>query len=281
MGQKMQVKTQMAADAAAESADSAAEWAELNVKLDTLVKLMEEQVMLQRVGLLEEGHVLRFAHGGALDIALSLPNAQDDYLQRTILKNRAFYEGRLLATVQGMNLISASTTVCDIGANIGNHAVFFGKVLGARQVLAFEPQANVYATLCRNLEINGLTDALAYNCLVGAKSGRGSVTRFNSRNLGGTTFMPAKDGTVPMVALDDLADAEEMKGLGFVKIDAEGMQMDVLTGAKKLIKAKKPALWIEISQRDGLMAEIMTFLDGFGYSNVQIGPNDHIFTARK
>lgn len=274
----MQAKTQMAA---AEGADSAAGLAELSLKLDAIAKLMEEQVMLQRIGLLEEGHVLRFAYGGAHEIALSLPNAQDDYLQRMILKNRAFYEGRLLATVQGMNLIDAKTTVCDIGANIGNHAVFFGKVLGARQVLAFEPQANVYATLCRNLEINGLTDALAYNCIVGAKSGRGSVTRFNPRNLGATTFAPAKDGSVPVVALDDLADAEEMKGLGFVKIDAEGMQMDVLAGAKKLLKAKKPALWIEIMQRDGLMGEVMAFLSGFGYSAVQIGPNDHVFTARK
>lgn len=258
-----------------------ADLGELNAKLDLMLRLLDEQLMLQRVALLEDGHVLRFAHGGAQDIALSLPNAQDDYVQRIILKTRNFYEHRLLATVQGMNLIDPTTTVCDIGANIGNHSVFFGKVLGARQVLAFEPQANVYATLCRNLELNGLTDALAYNCLVGAKSGRGEVTRFNPRNLGGTAFAPAKDGPVPMVALDDLIDADEMKALGFIKIDTEGMHMDVLQGAKKILKARKPAIWIELLQRDNCFAEAAKFLDGFGYGSVQIGPNDHIFTQKK
>ncbi|WP_331795118.1 FkbM family methyltransferase [Pseudotabrizicola sp. L79] len=258
-----------------------ADMTELSGKLDLMLKLMEEQLMLQRIGLLDAGHVLRFAHGGNQEISLSLPNAQDDYVQRMILKTRSFYEGRLLATIQGMKLIDATTTVCDIGANIGNHSVFFGKVLGAKQLLAFEPQANVYATLCRNLELNGLTDALAYNCLVGAKSGRGDVARFNPRNLGSTAYTPAKDGAVPMVALDDLMDGDEMKSLGFIKIDADGMQLDVLQGAKKILKAKKPALWLEMMPRDPVSGEIVKFLEGFGYSAVQIGPNDQVFTARK
>lgn len=259
-----------------------ADLAELNSKMDQMLRLMEEQLMLQRVSLLQDGHILRFAHGGTQDISLSLPNAQDDFVQRSILKTRNFYEWRLLATVQGMNLITENTTVCDIGANIGNHSVFFGKVLGAKQVLAFEPQPNVYATLCRNLELNGMTDALAYNCLVGAKSGRGEVAKFNPRNLGGTSFVPTKDGSIPMVALDDLIDAEEMKNLGFLKIDTEGMQMDVLMGAKKLIKAKKPAIWVELLQRDkDAYVDAAGLLEGMGYSSVQIGPNDHLFTYSK
>ncbi len=260
---------------------ASADLGELSGKLDQMIKLMDEQLMLQRIALLEAGHVLRFAHGGNQEISLSLPNVQDDYVQRMILKNRSFYEGRLLATVQGMNLIDATTTVCDIGASIGNHSVFFGKVLGAKQVLAFEPQPNVYATLCRNLELNGLTDALAYNCLVGAKSGRGDVVRFNARNLGNTAYAASNDGAVPMVALDDLMDGDEMKSLGFVKIDADGMQMDILQGAKKILKARKPALWIELGRRDPVLGDVTKFLEGFGYSAVQIGPNDQVFTARK
>ena len=277
----MQAKKSLGLVESQETTATPAEIAELNGKLDVVIRLMEEQLMLQRVQLLEEGQVLRFAYGGTREISLALPNAQDDYVQRMILKTRNFYEARLLATVQGMNLINETTTVCDIGANIGNHSVFFGKVLGAKQVLAFEPQPSVYATLCRNLELNGLTDALAYNCLVGAKSGRGEVARFNSRNLGGTAFVPAKDGSIPMVALDDLLDSEEMKNLGFLKIDTEGMHMDVLNGAKKLLKARKPAIWVELLQRDNAYPEAAKMLEGLGYSSVQIGPNDHVFTSRK
>jgi FkbM family methyltransferase len=255
--------------------------AALSGKLDQMIRLLDESIHLQRVALLEEGNTLRLQVDGLRDVVLALPNAQDDFVQRTIVKTRNFYEARLLATVQGMGLIGADTTVCDVGANIGNHSVFFGRVLGARRVLAFEPQPHCYATLCRNLELNGLTDSLAYNCMVGQKSGRGDVTRFNARNLGGTAFSPAKDGPVPMVALDDLATAEEMKGLGFLKIDTEGMQMEVLQGARKILKAFKPAIWVELLAKENAYPETAKFLEGFGYASVQIGPNDHIFTVRK
>ena len=251
----------------------------LSGKLDQMIKLLDESLHLQRVALLEDGHILRF-HAGVQDIALSLPDAQDDYLQRVILRNRHFFEAKLLASVQAMGLIGPDVTVCDIGANIGNHSVFFGKILGAKRVLAFEPQPHCYATLCRNLELNGLTEALAYNCMVGPTSGRGEVTRFNPRNLGGTAFAPAKAGVIPMVALDDLIEADEIQGLGFIKIDVEGSQLDVLAGAKKLLKAFKPALWIELIERDNAYGPTSKLLASLGYTSVRIGPNDHIFTAK-
>lgn len=252
---------------------------DIGAKLDMIIRLLDEQVHLQKVALLENGHILRFVHDGMQEIALSLPQAQQDYVQRMILKARGFYEPRLLAAVRDMGVIGPKVTVCDVGANIGNHSVYFGKVLGAKRVLSFEPQPSVYGTLCRNLELNGLTDALAYNCLVGAKSGRGAVTRFNPRNLGGTAFAPGKAGEIPMLALDDLIDADEMRDLGFIKIDVEGMQMDVLKGAQKILKDKRPTLWVELLARDDAYPAAAKFLAGFGYDGRKIGPNDHVFIA--
>lgn len=262
------------------AAPAAAQMADLAGKLDQISKMMDESVHLQRVALLEDGHILRF-HTGMAQIALSLPDAQDDYVQRVILRSRQFYEARLLNMVHGMGLIQPDATVCDIGANIGSASVFFGKVLGARRVLAFEPQLHCYATLCRNLDLNALTDAQAYNCIVGAKSGRGEINRFNPRNLGATSFAPAKTGPVPMVALDDLIDAEEMHGLTFLKIDVEGMHLDVLSGAKKVIATFKPAIWVALPENSADYATTSKLLAGLGYESVRIGPKDHIFTPQK
>jgi FkbM family methyltransferase len=251
----------------------------MSEKMEQMIKLMDESVHLQRVALLDDGHILRF-QAGLARIALSLPDAQDDYVQRVILRSRQFYEARLLGAVQDMGLIKPDATVCDIGANIGNAAVFFGKVLGAKRVLAFEPQPHCYATLNRNLELNALTDAQAYNCMVGATSGRGDISRFNPRNLGATRFAAAKNGPVPMVALDDLIDAEELNGLTFIKIDVEGMHKDVLNGAKKVIKTFKPAIWVALSDTGADYAATAKLVEGMGYGATQIGPNDHIFTPK-
>ena len=135
-----------------------------NGRLDQLIRLMDEQVHLQRVALLEAGHTLRFNGPGAARIAFSLPDAQDDYLQRVILRTRGFYEARLLAMVAALGLVGPQSVVCDIGAKIGNHTVYFAKVMGAAKVLAFEPQAHCHSTLTDNIALNGLQDrAVAYN----------------------------------------------------------------------------------------------------------------------
>ena len=59
---------------------------EITRKLDLMLKLMDDQVHLQRVGLLQDGHILRFNASNGQRVALSLPDAVDDYVQRVILR---------------------------------------------------------------------------------------------------------------------------------------------------------------------------------------------------
>jgi FkbM family methyltransferase len=250
----------------------------LSKKLDQLIKLADDQVHLSRVALLEPGHILRFFSADGQQILLALPEAQDDYVQRVILRTRTFFEAKLLSMIHGMNLIDPASTVCDIGANIGNHTVYFGKMMGVGRVLCFEPQPACYATLTTNIDLNGLSDhATAYNCLVGAVTGNGRLARFNSRNLGGTAFEQASEGTIPMFALDDVITADDLATLDLIKIDVEGMQGDVLKGAEGVLDARKPALWVEILERDRAYAETAAFLGRFGYKAEKLGPNDFMF----
>lgn len=250
----------------------------LSRKLDQLVRLADDQVHLQRVSLLEPGHILRFfAHDGQ-QIALSLPEAQDDYVQRVILRTHTFFEAKLLSMVHAMNLVGPASTICDIGANIGNHTVYFGRLMGVDRILAFEPQPVCYATLTTNIDLNGLSNhATAYNCMVGAVTGNGRVARFNSKNLGGTAFEPAEGGAVPMFALDDVITADDLASLDMIKIDVEGMQGDVLKGAENILDARKPALWVEILEKDRAFAATAEFLARFGYKAEKLGPNDFMF----
>ena len=149
---------------------------DLSGKLDVMNRLLSEQIHLQRVALLEAGHILRFNAPGANRVALSLPDAQDDFVQRVILKTRDFYEARFLIQLRALGIVTPSSVVCDVGANIGNHTVYFGRVLQAAKVLAFEPQVHCHETLSTNIALNGLEDrAVAYNCMIGAATGSGQM----------------------------------------------------------------------------------------------------------
>lgn len=261
-------------------ADLAGQIEALGKKFDQLLRLAEDQILLQRVALLEEGHILRFHAPGGARVALSLPDAQDDYIQRVILKGHGFYEGRLLAQVRERGIVGPGSTVCDIGANIGNHAVHFAAVCGARRVLAFEPMAHCHATLSFNLDLNGLGQvATAYNCLIGAETGFARLAGFNPRNLGAASFVPAADGPIPMFALDDIMTADDLSSLDLIKIDVEGMQLDVLRGAEGVLAARRPALWIELLARDPSRAETEAFLARHGYRAEKLGPTDVLFRA--
>lgn len=252
----------------------------LSAKFDQMLRLMDEQVHLQKVALLEPGNVLRFNGPDMQKIALALPDAQDDYVQRVILRTRGFYEAKLLSIVQGLGIVGPKSVVCDVGANIGNHTVYFSRILKAAKVLAFEPQQHCYDTLCANIALNGLEKAaIAHHSLIGANTGNGQMAKFNARNLGGTAFMEAEAGDIPIFTLDDVVSSKDTAALDLIKIDVEGMQMAVLTGAKRILSKRKPALWVELLQRDDAFDETATYLAEFGYSAERIGPNDYLFIA--
>lgn len=252
----------------------------LSKKVDMMLRLMDEQLHLQRVALLEEGHILRFFAPGGQAIALSLPQAQDDYVQRMILRGRTFYEARLLAAVQAMGLVNAESIVCDVGANIGNHTVYFASVMGAAKVHAFEPQPHVFATLKANVALNALVGRTTlHNCLLGAEAGKGRQARFNPRNMGGTAFEAAGEGTIPVRMLDEVISAKARGALDLIKIDVEGMQDQVLKGAEGILDQRKPALWIEILEKDSGAADTVKYLSRFGYKGERLAPNDWLFRA--
>jgi FkbM family methyltransferase len=254
----------------------------VNTRLAQMIRLLDEQIALQRAGFLEDGHVLRFHAPGGKRVALSLPDARHDYVQRTILRSGTFFEAPLLARVAAMNLVGSHSTVLDVGANIGNHSVYFGAVLGAARVVAFEPQDHCATTLSVNLALNGLTDrAVVHRCLVGAAPGHGRMVGFQPRNLGGASFAQDAGGGLEMTSLDAAVPSTDRAQVDFVKIDVEGMQMQVLAGATALLAQRRPALWIELRDADEARGEVEPFLSRFGYRAVQISPTDFVFTATR
>ena len=248
--------------------------------LDQMLRVMNAQLHLQRVGLLEDGHILRFNAPNMQRIAMSLPDAIDDFVQGVIVQTRGFYEAKILARVQDEGIVGSASVVCDVGANIGNHTVYFGAVLGVAKVIAFEPQVHCHATLLANIALNGLEKrVVTHQSLVGAVVGRGEMVQFNTRNLGGTSFSVNDAGAMQVKTLDKVLTKADVANLDLIKIDVEGMQMAVLQGAVGILKTRKPALWVELLQRDDAFEETAAFLAGFGYAAERLARNDFLFRA--
>jgi len=151
-------------------------------------------------------------------------------------------------------LPTAGARVLDVGANIGNHAIFFDRVCHA-DVVVFEPNPPVAQELIANLRRNRCwrTDTRHLGVALGASSASGhlhlSQRDLDQNNRGGTCVQISAGGTVPVQRLDALVTGNA----DLIKIDVEGMALEVLAGAAELLQAEpRPMLFVEVEgQNEG------------------------------
>jgi len=152
-------------------------------------------------------------------------------------------ELRLLGT-----LIRPGSVVVDVGANIGTHSLFFSQAVGpAGRVLSFEPDRLLFQQLCANMALNSLTNVQPFNMAAGASAGTIHLTPLDptvNQNFGGVRL--EKDGSsasevVSVVQIDALG----LPSCRLIKVDTEGMELDVINGASQTILAHNPVLYLE------------------------------------
>lgn len=159
--------------------------------------------------------------------------------------------------------------ILDVGANTGNHTLFFAAVMAAESVIPIEPLPRAAAAIRAVVAENrlGNVDLSLLGRAVGAEEGRLRGIPSITAGLGATHFVPDPAGEVPVVPLDSLP----LGKVDFIKIDAEGMEMQVLAGAAAIIAAQHPILYVEVV--DEGIGEFMAWVDGNGYRVEKLFPD--------
>lgn len=170
--------------------------------------------------------------------------SNDAYIGRSLEAYGEFSEAEIDLWAQ---YVKPGHLVFDIGANIGAHTVALANLVGPRGVvLAFEPVRFLYHMLCGNLALNGLTNVRAYQCGVGANSREMNVPAidFTQPDTYGGVALSNKAAGEP-VSIISIDESVRVPACHFMKIDVEGMELDVLRGAHRLITRMKPVLYVE------------------------------------
>jgi len=188
-----------------------------------------------------------------------------DHIQRIILLTRSFYEEPMLRDMRSR--LAGDGVVVDVGANIGNHTVYLSKVC-QRKVFAYEPFRTAADKLRDQVTANGLEDVVEIRQkAVGAGPGVGAVKPHEGSNLGMTRVDAGAagddDSRIEIACLDDETFGGRVR---LIKIDVEGMEMDVLRGAVRLLSEDRPLLYVEVGD-DRRHAELAAFLQQFGYTS--------------
>ncbi|MBU6497403.1 MAG: FkbM family methyltransferase [Rhodospirillales bacterium] len=189
-------------------------------------------------------------------------NRHDQYVGASLATYGEFSPGEMVLFAK---LVGAGAHVVEVGANSGAHPVGLAQLVGpSGRVHAFEPQRIVFQTLCANLALNSCTNVLARHEAAGAEAGEILVPALapdRTNNFGGLSLRGATSGErVTLRRLDDLA----LPACHLLKIDAEGMEVEVLRGAAASVAAHSPFLYVE-NDRTERAAELVALLLGWNY----------------
>lgn len=154
----------------------------------------------------------------------------------------------------------------DVGANKGVYSFVLRR--HSHHVVAFEPNPKIRAVLCRWADQNVEVSPYA----LADKSGRsefriprGSRGYSNQRGTLSRARMSESDGIIEVEVrrLDELS----FRDVGFIKIDVEGFEREVLEGAQETISRERPRLLIEIEEYHTKRAieDDLSFVEGLGF----------------
>lgn len=137
-------------------------------------------------------------------------------------------------------------TALDVGANIGNHSMFFADLFA--KVIAFEPNPIASGILKLNLQLNdiGNVEVRPYGL-----SDRSASAQLNipDDNIGAATIADEgsspfdKAETISLVRGDDALEGDH--SIGLIKIDVEGAEAAVLEGLRGTISRHQPIIILE------------------------------------
>lgn len=139
-------------------------------------------------------------------------------------------------------------TVIDIGAHIGLYSVFFAKHTNGK-IFSFEPTPSTAAVLRETIRINHCQkNVTVLQAAVADKPGVATFYADDADVHTGNSLVELDLGEgstrkgayqVPVTSVDAIREENKLK-IDFLKIDAEGVELDVLKGARNTFLTDRP-----------------------------------------
>jgi len=169
--------------------------------------------------------------------------SKNDHIFQLLKKSGTFYELVLLEAIKKRNL---NGIYIDIGANIGNHAIFFANHCPATKVYCVEASPEISKVLYTNCTNNiKETPVVLLNFAITRRSGSVFLSNIDSNNVGMTKISEAPTMTKVQATTIDHCFSEEETKIAVIKIDVEGAEHDAILGGLNIIKTHKPLITAE------------------------------------
>ena len=207
--------------------------------------------------------------------------APDEYIGETILAEGIFEKGYLGSVARILEIAEATGAIdvkggvgLDIGANIGNHSLFFARYL--RRIHSFEPNPMIGRVLEANMLLNpALGERVTVHRVAlsnedetlpyvqhDTNHGESGFDRDSAARPAGATMLELHHAGRFVAGL-----LEPGERLACVKIDVEGLEDKVMEGLAELLRRDKPLVFTEVTE-PGPGARMIELLECCGYDGL-------------
>jgi FkbM family methyltransferase len=163
---------------------------------------------------------------------------------------RGAYEKFMLFFMRDVILKSdGGREVLDIGANVGNHALYLSRF--ASRVHAFEPYKPARDSLEEKIALNNVQNILVYP--IGLSDRKESIPYYPTDDILGTGsfqknfFEQDRESSVNLEVDtgDSVVEDQNISGIDLIKIDVEGFEVQVLKGLFQTLEINRPVVIFE------------------------------------
>lgn len=182
------------------------------------------------------------------------------------------YDRRSLAVIR--HFVKKGAVCFDIGANVGALSLAMAQA-GAEGVYAFEPGPTILKRLEANIHLNPSLSHVIHPIPLGLAEKPGTLYWFEDLNNRGNAGLTSekRDDTIAVEVdtVDRFVSKHPIPRLDFVKIDVEGMELEVIQGGLNTWARFRPVLYFETLRefeairRRPLFAEIEKILSQIDY----------------
>ena len=152
-----------------------------------------------------------------------------------------FYEEEDLSVIK--QYLGAGARIIDVGANVGNHLVYFSKVMGAREIIPVKSCPRASKLLKLNAALNGVSglDFSLLGVALGDNASPGLLGTLGLKNLREPNADDA-DGRVIIRRGDDLF---RRRQCDFIRIDVKGHEFEILRSLSQTIDGWSPVVFVK------------------------------------
>ena len=180
-------------------------------------------------------------------------------------------------------LLEPGEAAIDIGANYGLYTLPMAKAVGpSGRVLAIEPASRTMAWLQRSLVANGFDQVVTAQVALSDRIGEATLALRENPELNSIRTGPQPDSLsaggggageiVRLARLEDVAKALEGYDVAFLKLDAEGEEARIVTGAEDFLRRRSPLIMIEINHEGRFDIGPLVSLAALGYAAYRLIP---------